>query len=97
MLSLLVAATVMILALLANLASTGKPILQRKQCCGPVLMGSLASYPDPDSQSGSRRAKMTHKDRKKSINFIFLSAGCSLLRAEGFPCSLDISKLQFLI
>ncbi len=36
MLSLLVAATVMILALVANLASTGKPILQRKQCCGPV-------------------------------------------------------------
>ncbi len=30
MLSLLVAATVMILALVANLASTGKPIIQRK-------------------------------------------------------------------
>ena len=63
MLSLLVAATVMILALVANLASTGKPILQRKQCCGPVVNGSLDQYPDPDSQSGSRRAKMTHKHR----------------------------------
>ena len=47
--------------------------------------------------SGSRRVKMTHKNRKKLINFIFRSAGCSLLRAEGFSCSLDISKLQFLI
>ncbi len=41
---------------------------------------------------------------KKWINFIYWSAGCSLLRAEGFSCSLDvlyeglgISKLQFLI
>jgi hypothetical protein len=47
-----------------------------------------------DSGYGSRRSKMTHK----------ISAGCSLLRAEGFPCSLDflygglgISELQFLI
>ncbi len=37
-------------------------------------------------------------------NFMFLSAGCSLWRAEGFSCSLDvlygglgISKLQFFI
>jgi hypothetical protein len=36
---------------------------------------------DPDSQSGpgSRRAKMTQKNRKKLINFIFWSAGWSLL------------------
>jgi hypothetical protein len=40
---------------------------------------------------------MTHKHRKKLLNFIFRSAGCSLLRAEGFSCSLVISKLQFLI
>ncbi len=38
---------------------------------------------------------MTHKHRKKLINYIF--AGCSHLGAEGFSCSLDISKLQFLI
>ncbi len=38
------------------------------------------------------------------MNFIFWSAGCSLSRAQGFSCSLDvlfeglgISKLQFLI
>ncbi len=47
---------------------------------------------------------MTHKNRKKSRIFMFLSTGCSLLRAEGFSCSLGvlngglgISKLQFLI
>ncbi len=47
---------------------------------------------------------MTHKKRKKYRIFMFLSTGCSLLRAEGFSCSLGvlygglgISKLQFLI
>jgi hypothetical protein len=47
---------------------------------------------------------MTHKNRKKSRIFMFLSTGCSLLRAEGFSCSLGvlygglgISKLKFLI
>jgi hypothetical protein len=56
------------------------------------------------SGSGSRRAKMTHKNRKKYRMFMFWSAGCSLLRTEGFSCSLGvfyeglgISKLQFLI
>ncbi len=44
---------------------------------------------------------MTHISSK---NFMFLSAGCTLLRAEGFFCSLEvlygglgIGKLQFLI
>jgi hypothetical protein len=61
-------------------------------------------YPDSNCGSGSRRAKMTHKNRKMSRIFMFLSTGCSLLRAEGFFCSLGvlyvglgISKLQFLI
>ncbi len=47
---------------------------------------------------------MTHKNRKKSRIFMFLSTGCSLTRAEGFSCSLgvlygglEINKLQFLI
>jgi hypothetical protein len=61
---------------------------------------------DPHSNcgSGSRRAKMAHKNRKKSRIFMFLSTGCSLVRVEGFSCSLGvfyggpgISKLQFLI
>ncbi len=60
------------------------------QCCGSGFNGSL----DPDPGL----AKMTHKNRKKLINFIFWIAGFS----EGFPCSLDvlyrglgISKLHF--
>ncbi len=47
---------------------------------------------------------MTLKNRKKSRMFMFLSTGCSLLRAEGFSFSLGvlygglgIIKLQFLI
>jgi hypothetical protein len=51
-----------------------------------------------------QEGKTTHKNRKKYRIFIFLSTGCSLLRAEGFSCSsgvlyggLGISKLQFLI
>jgi hypothetical protein len=36
-------------------------------------MGSLDPYTDPDSRSGSgsKRAKMTKKNRKQLINFIF--------------------------
>ncbi len=52
---------------------------------------------DPDSigfsksVSGSKRAKMTHKHRKK-VNkfFFFLNSGYSLFRAEDFLCCLDI-------
>jgi hypothetical protein len=47
---------------------------------------------------------MAPKNRKKARIVMFLSTGCSLLRAEGFSCSLGvlygglgISKLQFLI
>ncbi len=52
----------------------------------------LAKMQDPYSESGSwtRRVKMTHKSRKKLRNFMFWSAGCSLLRAEGFFCNLDV-------
>jgi hypothetical protein len=59
--------------------------------------------PHPNCGSGSRRAKITPKNIKKYRIFI-LSTGCSLLRADGFFCSLvvlygglGISKLQFLI
>jgi hypothetical protein len=41
------------------------------------------------SGSGSR-TKMTHISRKNLRNFMFWSAGCSLLRAEGFFCNLDV-------
>ncbi len=47
---------------------------------------------------------MTHNNRKKLINFIFWSDGCSLLKAKNFSFRLDvlygglgINKLQFLI
>ncbi len=36
------------------------------------------------------RAKRSHKNGKKFRNFMFWSAGCSLLMAEGFCCSLDV-------
>jgi hypothetical protein len=32
---------------------------------------------------------MTHKNRKSEETFIFGSAACSLLMAEGLSCSLD--------
>jgi hypothetical protein len=59
---------------------------------------------DSQSGSGSKRAKIDQENRKQLINFIFCSAGYSLLRVEGFSCSLDvlygglgINKLQFLV
>ncbi len=64
---------------------------------------------DPNPQSAWNRIdcgrlKMTQKHRKKWRNFMFWCAGCSLLRTEGFSCSLDgpygglwKSKLQLLI
>ncbi len=75
-----------------------------EQCCGSGL------DPDPDwiririvslgvpgfaSGSGSRSTMTTHKHRKKLINLICWSTGCSLLRVEGFFYSLDIINLQF--
>jgi hypothetical protein len=36
---------------------------------------------------------MTHKNRKKYKIFMFLSAGCSLLRAEGVSCSLGDKEI----
>jgi hypothetical protein len=46
-------------------------------------MESLDPYPDPDSQSGSgsRRAKITHKNRKNVNEFPFLK--CWMFSFEG--------------
>ncbi len=41
----------------------------RTRVADPDLIGSVD--PDPYSESGSRRAKMTHKSRKNVENFIF--------------------------
>jgi hypothetical protein len=54
----------------------------------PDSIGSVD--PDSESGSGSRRAKMTHKSRKKLKNLMFLSVGWPLLRAEGFFSNLDV-------
>ncbi len=56
-------------------------ILDPDQCFGSGF------HPD---WTQSRRTKMTHKNLKKLRNFMFWSAGCSLLRAEGCFCSLDV-------
>ncbi len=49
---------------------------------------------DPDP-GGKKRP--TNKKKKYKKNSFFESPGCSLLKAECFSCSLDKSKLQFLI
>jgi hypothetical protein len=70
-----------------------------------VVMSAMMRHTPVDlsfgSRSGSSRAKVAHKNRKKLRNFMFRSAGCSLLRAEGFFFGLDglyggLGKLQFL-
>jgi hypothetical protein len=49
---------------------------------------------DPDSESGSgsgsRRAKMTHKSKRKLKKLMFSSVGWPLLRAEGFFSNWDV-------
>jgi hypothetical protein len=46
-------------------------------------MESLDPNPDLKTGSGSRRAKMTHKNRKELINFIFFKCGGGLLSLGG--------------
>jgi hypothetical protein len=46
-------------------------------------MGVFHSVPDPRGQKWHIKVKILR-------NFIFWSAGCSLLRAEGFFCNLDV-------
>jgi hypothetical protein len=67
------------------------------QCCESVSVCGFAI------RIRIQDGKITHKNRKKLINFTFLSAQCCVFRAEGFSCSLDVlyeglgkSKLQFL-
>ncbi len=44
------------------------------------------------SRSGSRRAKMTHKNIKKWRNFMCWSAGCSLSSSEDFRLPLLVGR-----
>ncbi len=64
----------------------------------PYSIGSVD--PDPYSESGSRRAKVTHKSRKKLVKVHVLK--CWMASYEGFFYNLDIlygglgiGKLQF--
>ncbi len=80
-------------------------------CRIPLLKRQLSSVPDPPDSSSSfdpdpdpgGQSQNDPQKQKKLRNFMFGSAGCSLLRAEGFSCSLDVlygglgkSKLKFL-
>ncbi len=78
------------------------------QCCGSgstlllvrwiqISVENADPYPDQGGQT------LPTKIEKSDKNFMFWSAGCAFLRAEGFSCSLDIlclclgiRKLQFL-
>ncbi len=60
-----------------------------KQCFGSIR--SEDPDPHPESRSGSRRANIIPKNRKKLRIFMFWSAKYSILMAgEGFSCSLDV-------
>ncbi len=79
-------------------------LLREIQCIGSGLDPDSIRSVDPYPESGSRRAKILTKIEKNWEISCFVSAGCSLLRAEGFFCSMDvlygslrIGKLQFLI
>ncbi len=50
--------------------------------CGPWIRIRIRN-PDPDPDPGGQKGPT--KIKKTLINFIVLRAGCSLLRAEGFP------------
>jgi hypothetical protein len=54
-------------------------------------------YKWPNEKTSAVDPDPEGKHRKKLINFIFLKCWMSLVRSEVFCCSLDISKLYFLI
>jgi hypothetical protein len=75
------------------------------QFCGSGLACIRIDFSRLDPDPGPGGQKLPTKIEKNSeISCFFLSAGCSLLGAEGFSCSLDVlhgdfgmNKLQFLI
>ncbi len=60
------------------------------QCCGYV--SGFGSGLDPDSMGSLDPDPGEQKwpSKKEKSYFIFWIAGCSLLRTEGFSCSLDV-------
>jgi hypothetical protein len=63
-------------------------LLKTNRVADPDSIGSVD--PDPDLESGSKRAKMTHKSRKKFVKVHVLKCWMASLRAEGFFCNLDV-------
>jgi hypothetical protein len=81
------------LAVAQSDALTTWPDLADHLDADPNLLHGLrdrVSDPDPYSESGFRRTKMTTKVEKINKFHVLKSAGCSLLRAEGFICNLDV-------
>ncbi len=60
------------------------PDPQHRLCCW--VIGPLVSVSDP----ACIRINRVNGSGKKLGNFMFRSAGCSLLRAEGYTCGLDV-------
>ncbi len=54
---------------------------------------TLGSYPDPDSESGSRKATMTLSEYKKRKNIIYEMAECFHPGAEGFSLRLGVLSI----
>ncbi len=59
--------------------------LRNNQCCG----SGSGLDPDRRRKKWPTKKRPTKKNRKKLINSIFWSAGCSHLRTEGFSWSLE--------
>ncbi len=57
-----------------SVAPLGECYYWTKNCCNQCWWSGFIGSPDPDSQtgSGSRRAKMAYKNRKKLMNYVFL-------------------------
>jgi hypothetical protein len=68
----------------------GKRVVHHTRVADPDPDSIGSVDPDSESGSGSKKAKMNQKSRKKFRNFMFRSAVCSLLRAEGFFYNLDV-------
>ncbi len=74
----------------AQMPSVVDPVWIRNQRGPWIRIRIWIHNPDPYPGEQKRPTNI-----EKLINFFFKSHGCSHLRAEGFSCSLDISKMQF--
>jgi hypothetical protein len=73
---------------------------EKSSVSDPVSIRLVDPYPDTESGSVPRRAKMAHKNIKKlDLKIILCFEVLDLLRAEGYVLygGLGIGKLQFLV